>query len=126
VVDSSAQMTRLHELFVNTSPTLYFVPLTMLATLLVWVLLVINKDDEVRPDYRRAGLFALLLTILNLFIVATVVTRLFGTEYLSDADRLRSIAWQWNILNLLRMSLIAITVVFLFNAFRKLDRRTVR
>jgi hypothetical protein len=58
--------------------------------------------------------------------VATVVTRLFGTEYLSDADRLRSIAWQWNILNLLRMSLIAITVVFLFNAFRKLDRRTVR
>lgn len=123
VVDSVTQMRRLHEFFVNTSPTLYFVPLTQAATVLVWVLLAINRDRELKPDYRRASLFALASTALNAFIVATVITKLFGADYLSHADELTSYCWRWNILNVLRMTLVATTAVYVFNAYRKLDRK---
>jgi hypothetical protein len=123
VTDTPAQMTRLNEFFVNTSPTLYFVPPATLAVLLAWVLPAVNRDPVLRTDYRRAGVSVLLLMGLNAVIVATVVTKLFGTELLADPDRLTSYAWRWNILNVLRMALTATTAALLFNAFRKLDRR---
>jgi len=123
VTDTPAQMTRLNEFFVNTSPTLYFVPLTILAVLLAWILMAVNRDPTLRADYRRAGLVALLLMALNTLIVATVVTKLFGTELGADPHQLTSYAWRWNVLNVLRMALTATTAAFLFNAFRKLDRR---
>jgi hypothetical protein len=123
VVDSAAQMKRLNEFLVNTSPTLYFVPLTQLATVLVWVLWAFNRDEEVKVDYQRAGLWSLLLTVLNVFIVVTVITKLFAIDYLSHADELASYCWRWNTLKLFRMALTATTAAYLFNAFRKLDRR---
>jgi hypothetical protein len=67
IEDSPAQFTRLHEFFRNTGPTLYFVPLTQLATILVWVLWWRNRDDDVKRDYRRAGVSALLSTAWYLF-----------------------------------------------------------
>jgi hypothetical protein len=115
VVDSAAQITRLNAFFVNTGPTLYFLPLTALATVLVWVLLAVNKRGDVRSDYRRAALFAVLLTGVNVFIVSAVVTKLF------DAGTAR-LAWEWNVLNVVRMALTATTAWFVFSAFRKLDR----
>jgi hypothetical protein len=123
VTDTPAQMTRLNEFFVNTSPTLYFIPLATIATVLAWVLLAVNRDPTLRTDYRRAGLVALLLMGLNTLIVATIVNQLFSTESHTDPHQLTSYAWAWNILNVLRMALTATTAVFLFNAFRKLDRR---
>ncbi|GAB1690290.1 hypothetical protein [Krasilnikovia sp. M28-CT-15] len=121
IVDSSAQMTRLEGFFVNTGPTMYFVPLAMLAPILVWVLLAVNKVGAARADYRRAGLFALLATVLNGVIVTMVVTNLFDPHNLGDTMKLTRLAWQWNILNLCRMLLTAATGVFLFNALSKLE-----
>lgn len=121
VVDSSAQMRRLEEFFVNTGPTMYFVPLTLLAPIPVWVLLAVNKVAGARADYRRASLFALLATVLNAVIVTTVVTKLFDPHNLGDTIELTRLAWQWNILNLCRMALTAVTGVFLFNALSKLE-----
>ncbi|RZU53119.1 hypothetical protein EV385_5005 [Krasilnikovia cinnamomea] len=123
VVDTPAQMTRLHGFFVNTGPTLYFVPLTFLAALLTWLLLALNRDPALRADYRRASLVAVVLMGLNAFIVATVVSKLFGAGYPADPERLSAYAWRWNVLNVLRMMLTATAAVILFNAFRKLDRR---
>lgn len=116
VVDTPAKMARLHEFFTHTGPTLYFVPVTMLATLLVWLLMFANRNAAVRADYRRAGLAALVLTCVNVAIVTTVVTKLFGSA--PDA----AVAWQWNVLNVVRMGLTAVTASFLFSAFRRLDR----
>lgn len=123
IVDSSAQLTRLNQFFVNTSPTLFFIPLTLLATVLVWVLLVVNQDTELKALYRNASLFAVALTALNVLIVTTLITKLFGTDYLSYGDELSSYAWRWNILNVIRMALTATTAVYLFGAFRRLDRQ---
>ncbi|MEJ3749159.1 hypothetical protein WEI85_38590 [Actinomycetes bacterium KLBMP 9797] len=123
IEDSPAQFTRLHEFFGTTSPTLYFVPLTQLATILVWLLGWRNRDDEVRRDYRRAAIAASLLTALTVSIVVAVIPRMFGADYLADPDRLNAAAWQWNVLNIFRMALTATTAWHLFSAFRKLDRR---
>jgi hypothetical protein len=122
VVDSPAQFTRLNEFFTVTGPTLYFVPVTVLATGLTWILLWLNRDDDVMADCKRAGMSALVLTVLNIVIVTRVVPNLFGDDYLSHAGTLTAYAWTWNILNVFRMALTATTAYFLFNSFRKLDR----
>lgn len=122
VVDSPRQMTRLNEFFVTTSPSWYFVPLTLGATVLVWALLATNRDATLARHYRWAGLFALLSAALNAFIVATVVTKLFGRDYSSHSELLSSYCRRWNILNVFRMVLVATTTVHLFGAFRRLDR----
>lgn len=123
VVDSAEQLRRLHEFFVRTSPTHYFVPLTWAAIVLVWVLAARNHDRELAGDYRRASVFAGLAMGLNLVIVATVITRIFGADYLAHGDELRGYCWRWNVLNALRMALVATTAAYTFNVFRRLDRR---
>jgi hypothetical protein len=123
VQDSPAQFTRLHEFFDNTGPTLYFVPLSQVAVVLVCLLWWRNRDDELRSDYRRAGVAGLLLAALTAYIVVAVLPRMFGDDYLADPRRLTAAAWQWNVLNVFRMALTATAAWYLFGAFRKLDRR---
>jgi hypothetical protein len=123
VRDSPAQFARLHEFFSVTGPTLYFVPVTQIALVLVWVLWWRNRDGEVARDYRRAGLVAVASTVLSAFIVGVVIPRMFGADALAQPDGLHAAAWQWNILNVFRVLLTATTAWYLFSAFRKLDRR---
>ncbi|MEV5720529.1 hypothetical protein AB0L41_42220 [Amycolatopsis mediterranei] len=123
VRDSPAQFTRLHEFFSATGPTFYFVPVTQIAIVLVWVLWWRNRDGELVRDYRRAGQAAVVLTVLTVYIVAAVIPHMFGTDALAQPGSLYSAAWQWNILNVFRMLLTATAACYLFGAFRKLDRR---
>ncbi|OXM60911.1 hypothetical protein [Amycolatopsis vastitatis] len=125
VRDSPSQFTRLHEFFSATGPTLYFVPVTQIALVLVWVLWWRNRDGELARDYRRAGQAAAVLAVLTVYIVAAVIPRMFGADALAQPDNLHSAAWQWNILNVFRMLLTATTACYLFGAFRKLDRRNL-
>jgi hypothetical protein len=122
IVDSPTQMKRLNEFFVNTSPTIYFVPLTQIATVLVWFLLWKNKVNSIRLELKRASIFAVLVTILNAIIVSTVVLKLFGTDFEKYGDFLTTLTWRWNVLNFFRMVLVAMTIYYLFNAYRKLDK----
>jgi hypothetical protein len=122
VIDSPAQMKRLNEFFVTTSPTIYFVPLTQIATILVWLLLWKNKVNAIKIELRRASIFAALVTILNVFIVSTIVLKLFGADFEKYGQHLTTLTWRWNILNFFRMILVATTVYYLFNAYRKLDK----
>ncbi|MGJ6966753.1 hypothetical protein ACSDR0_33050 [Streptosporangium sp. G11] len=122
VGDSPAQFARLDGFFAVTGPTLYFVPLTMLALVLVWALWWRNENDALAADYRRAGITALVLAALTAYIVAAVIPRMFGADAFAHPENLNAAAWQWNILNVLRMILTATTAYFTFNAFRKLGR----
>jgi hypothetical protein len=121
VVNSPEQMKRLNEFFIVTTPTLYFVPVTQLATIMVWVVFFANKLESTKVLYRRAALFALLATILNVIIVSTTVIKLFSPDYESYAQELYDLCFRWNILNVFRMALVATTIYDLFNAYRLLD-----
>src|SRR5690606_15514329 len=85
VLDSPAQMERLHGFFVVTSPTLYFVPLTAVATLAVWALPLWRPLPAARGPHRRAAVLALLAMAVNALIVMTIIPRLFGDDYLRHA-----------------------------------------
>jgi hypothetical protein len=82
-----------------------------------------NRDSDHARDHRRAGIAAIVLAALNTYIVSVVTPRMFGADALAHPENLNAAAWQWNVLNIVRMLLTATTAYFLFNAFRKLDRR---
>ncbi|MDY7101186.1 MAG: hypothetical protein S0880_08360 [Actinomycetota bacterium] len=122
VVESPAQLTRLNDFFARTSPTLYFVPVLVVAVALTWWLWATARGSVAATAYRRAGWLAVVAMAVNTVVVVTVVSVLFGDEATrADAD-LTAYAWRWNVLNVVRMVLVAATAVQLFEAFRRLDR----
>jgi hypothetical protein len=122
ILDSPTQLDHMHALFVRTSPTLYFVPISFLAPALAWLAQVRNHDRSALADFRRASLFAALVTALNAFIVTTIVSVLFAKDYRAQPDsELHALCVRWNVLNAVRMLLTAATAFWLFAAFRKLD-----
>jgi hypothetical protein len=123
VVDAPAQLTRLNEFFVTTSPTLYFVPLALAALALVFALPRLNPVPELAPRYRRAALVAGLEVALNAVIIPFVITKMIGPGYREHLADATALAWWWNGLNLVRIALTATMVALLFSAFRTLDRR---
>ena len=123
VVDSPAQLTRLNEFFVVTSPTLYFVPLALAALALVFVAAWLNPVAELAPLYRRARLLAVLEVALNAVIIPFVITKMIGPGYREHLADATALAWWWNGLNLVRIALAAAMASYLFSAFRILDRR---
>lgn len=122
LVSSQEQLHRLHALFVRTSPTTYFVPVSFVAPALTWVAQAICRRTPARGDLRRASLFALLATVVNAVIVGSIVTQLFGDGYsrLSEAV-VHDLCVRWNALNGVRMIFTASTAYWLFAAFRRLD-----
>jgi len=120
VVNSPEQMQRLHDFFVNTSPTHYFVPITQLATVIIWVLFFRNRIEFIKRDLKMASIFGVLVTGVNFFIVSTIVLKLFAPDFLTYD--LSALTWRWNVLNVLRMGLTATTVYYVFNVYRKLDK----
>jgi hypothetical protein len=126
VRDSPAQFTRLDGFFIVTTATVYFVPLTMVALALVWVLWWRNRDSDLVRDHRRAGITAIALAALNAYIVSMVLPKMFGADALAHPGNLNAAAWQWNILNVLRVLLTATTAYYLFSGLQKAgppDRR---
>jgi hypothetical protein len=115
IIDSPMQVKRLNDFFVTTSPTLYFVPITQIATIL-------NKEKSVQSDYKIAGVLAVLVTFLNIFIVSTIILKIFGNDYLQYGEYLNVLCWRWNILNFFRMILTFLVMFYLFNVYRKLDK----
>ena len=122
IVDSPAQMRRLHEFFIVTTPTIYFVPLTQIATVLVWIIYFLNKREVVKSDLKCASILAVLATALNIFIVSAIVLKLFASDFEKYGVYLSVLTRRWNVLNIFRMMLVATTIHYLVNAFRKLDR----
>jgi hypothetical protein len=122
VVDSPAQLARLNAFFVHTTPTAYFIPVVPLATLLAWALWGSNREVALKGDYRRAAALAAAAMAVNAFIVSTLIVRLFGDDFLAHAAELHAYAWRWNLLNVVRMALVAATAWQLFRAFVKLAR----
>lgn len=73
-----------------------------------------------------SGVFALLASFMNAFIVVTIVLVIFGNDYVAvSAARLHRLCARWNVLNVVRMLLSGSTAFWLFAAFRKLDRASV-
>jgi len=123
VVQSGAQLDRLHEFFVRTTPTAYFVPLSLVAPVLVWIAHFLNRNPTAARDFRRASVAALGLSVLNVYIVSNIVMVIFGPDYRTHSDaELHDLCALWNVLNAIRMALTAAAACWVFAAYRKLER----
>lgn len=107
VVDSPAQLTRLHGFFVVTSPTAYFVPVTLIGILLMWIALFIGRRVLPHRTAILAAAVSVVLVIVTVIIVSVLVEGLFGPGYLDHPEALHSYTWWWNAANVLRMALTA-------------------
>ncbi|MBW0101141.1 hypothetical protein [Pseudonocardia sp. KRD291] len=120
VTDSPAQLTRLHEFFVVTGPTLYFIPANPVAVVVFWAALVIGRRVLPRRLAAAALVASVLLVALTAVIVAVLVRGLFGADYLDHADRLVDYARWWNVANAVRMALTATCLVLVWRMLRRL------
>jgi hypothetical protein len=125
VHESAEQVGRLNTFFKVTSPTHYFVPITPLATLLVWWLAWRNREPSAKPYFMRASVLIALATALNVLIVSTVILRLFGRANALSPELTHELTVRWNYLNLCRIALVGAVITALFQAFRRLDRLTL-
>lgn len=122
VIDSARQLDRLHQFFVRSTPTLYFVPFTLLASPLVWAAHACNRLPNASATFWSASGCALVAAALNAFIVVTLAIPLFSPEYRLHTDaELHAMCSRWNVLNALRMVVTAATTYWTFRAFRLLD-----
>jgi hypothetical protein len=122
VIKDSNHLKLLNDFFINSNPTLYFIPMTLLATISVWVLTLTNKVQIVKRDYRIASVFALIVTLLTSFIVGFVLSKMFGSGFFENPAEGSFYGNLWNILNAFRLVLEVITIYYLFNVYRKLDK----
>lgn len=122
VIKDPEHLKHLNSFFVNSSPTAYFIPMTLIASIIVWVLTFLNKVDKVKKGYRIASILALIITILTSLIVALVLSKMFGSGFYENPSKGSYYGNIWNILNAFRLVLEMATIYYLFNVYRKLDK----
>ena len=112
----------LNDFFVNSSPTAYFVPMTLITAISVWILLFTNKIENVKREYRIASILTLVITAMTSLIVAFVLSKMFGPGYFENPANGSFYGQLWNVLNAFRLVLEIATIYYLFSAYRKLDK----
>lgn len=101
-------------------------PLTVLATVAIWLLALRRPIASARRAHHRAALIALAAMAVNVLIVSTIIPHLFGDEYLQHASELEVYCRRWNALNVVRMTLVGLTCAQLFGALLAWDAARLR
>lgn len=122
VIKDPNHLKHLNDFFVNSSPTAYFIPMTLLAAISIWVLTFFNKIETVKREYRMASILALIITVMTSLIVGLVLSKMFGPGYFENPSEGSFYGMLWNILNALRLLLEVATIYYLFNVYRRLDK----
>lgn len=122
IIKNPEHLKHLNSFFVNSSPTAYFVPMTIIAAISVWVLTFLNKTESVKKEYKKASILVLVITLLTSFIVAFILSKMFGPGFYENPNEGSFYGTIWNYLNALRLLLESATIYYLFNIYRKLDK----
>lgn len=121
-VDTLKQVARLNEFYAITAPRNYFEPIVPLGVLILWILFFTNKNHIIKKKLRFSSLFSFLAMGLNMFMVFNYLLRIFSAEHANDGVLLSNLCYQWNWFNILRIVLIAITLIYAFQAYILLIR----
>jgi hypothetical protein len=121
--ESVTQVERLQAFFVRTSPTLYFVPFTIVAPALVWLAHGLNPLPAASRAFRLASGCGVLAAALNAFMVVTLAVPLFSRPTHEHAVlELYALCTRWAVFNPVRMLLTGATAWWTLAALRTLDR----
>lgn len=122
IINPVSQIRRLNEFYKVTSARNYFEPIVPIGVLLIWIIYFFIKDKSLKRKMFPAFMLSIIAMIINIYIVVALLTKIFSSAYWNNEVILRNLLIQWNIMNIVRIILIFITLIYLFNFYRMLDR----
>ena len=123
--DTKEQLRAFQQFTVVTNPVYYYIPLTQIAavTLIVWFVRTPWRAPEKRSLF-IASLAEIAAVALSIYIIVKLNMTLFFGSLGETPDELHRLALQWNLLNLVRVGVTALTLVFALGALTKVRART--
>ena len=119
LTDTLVRMGHWQNYFVVTNPIYFYVPVTQLATVILIILFF--KTDGQKAVLKRllklATLFQVVSILLSIYIITQINLKLFFGDLTRYADSLSSMALVWNVLNIIRVVLVGVALVFVFKAY---------
>jgi hypothetical protein len=117
--NSVHQLQAWRNFFVVTNPVFFYVPVPQLATVAVIILFIKTPADktEIKRYLKTATIFQVVSIILSVYIITQLNMKLFFGDLSQYQDQLNGLALQWNILNLIRVCMAAVVLVFVFRAY---------
>lgn len=107
-----------NQYFTLTNPIFYFVPLTHLAVVAIWVIVLRKKyPSEVGKPLRIAAVSLVIAETVTLFIITQLNLQLFFGSFDPAVTELKVL--QWNILNMVRVALVGTATLSVFQAHNK-------
>lgn len=119
LTDSIRKIYHWQQFFTTTNPIYFYVPLQPIAILTTFVLYfkTSRENTALKKHIGYATTLLILVLVISIFIITQINLKLFfGTleKYSAEIYRLSLL---WNILNVIRVILLAFTIYHLFNAY---------
>lgn len=123
--DTKEQLRAFQQFTEVTNPVYYYIPLTQIAavTLIVWFVRTPWRAPEKRSLF-IAALAEITAVALSIYIITKLNMTLFFGSLGETPDELHRLALQWNLLNLVRVGVTALALVFALGALTKVRART--
>ncbi|HXS37169.1 MAG TPA: hypothetical protein VN721_10745 [Flavipsychrobacter sp.] len=104
--------------FVVTNPAFFYAlsPLATIALLIVYVK-TSKQKTELKRLLRFASIFQIIAYALSIYIITQINLKLFFANLNDNPDQLHTKAVLWNILNIIRIILVEISLIFTFKAY---------
>ncbi|ALR10662.1 anthrone oxygenase family protein [Mycobacteroides saopaulense] len=117
--DSKEQLKAFQQFTEVTNPVYYYIPLTQIAaiTLIVWFVHTPRKAPE-KLSLFLACVAEIAAVVLSVYVIVKLNTTLFFGSLGETPSELHRLALQWNMLNLVRVALTAIALVYAMRALR--------
>ncbi len=100
-----------------TGPTIYFVPFTQLAVVVIWFLYFKTMEANQKQQLKKAGIFG----VLAIGLTAIIVTQLNVKMFFGNLDKYRNqlyyLSLTWLIGNMLRLYLVGNSIYFIFKVY---------
>jgi Domain of unknown function (DUF1772) len=123
--DTKEQLRAFQQFTEVTNPVYYYIPLTQIAavTLIVWFVRTPWRAPEKRSLF-IAALAEITAVALSIYIITKLNMTLFFGSLGETPEELHRLALQWNLLNLVRVGVTALALVFALGALTKVHART--
>ena len=124
--DTAVSLGHWQSFFAVTNPAFFYVPVPQLATVVLIILFFKagGQGPELKHYLKWATIFQVASIVLSVYIITQINFKLFFGDLTKYADRLYSLALLWNILNLIRIALVGIALVFLFKAYLQAQKKS--
>jgi hypothetical protein len=117
--NSIRRMHAFQDFFVLTNPIFFYIPIPQLSTITLLVLYFKTPKQKhtLKRQLKLASIFLIISLVLSVYIITQLNFKLFFGDLEKYAGQIQIKALSWNILNVFRLTLVAIAMVFIFNAY---------